>query len=755
MASWKKVLVSGSSIEVNQITASGVPTTDNESNLLVIDSNGSITQMDQANVNAGNTYFIGGADTSSVVTNLSFDTSTDYLIYTGAFDHGFGFSTAEANNTASIKLHTPQALKTSSSPTFADVYIEDKIYSSTDTNTYIEMSPANANRSLEVFVDGGAYITLDGDEQGDGVRSFVINRAGLDMDFTIEGDTDQKLFFINAGEDKVAIGTPTVNASSILTVDGTIHTAGITASALPSNAASTTVIVNAGSGQLETRDIDDLLADGNGLFNSGSINGTDDEIEVTYPVANETKIGIVTNPILTGNVGVAGNLSASGDITASNIQLFGDLALGGNIFSFNGFSFIEGVSAVFTGSNIFGSGSTPLANDEAGGGVAHQFTGSVAITGSNLTIISGGITATENTGSFGYLTALEISSSGLLFASLSNDDSTLADGVVVYDNATGQFFTTASNAVGVTEYPDLNLIPAGILSSSFLNSPGQGEVRLTSNSIQGPIIDLGLQTSDSPQFVSLNLTGNLTASGVISGSSMLFASLSLDSTTQNRTVTYNAATGKFFHTGSYGGGGGGGDTNYDDLLEIPEDIISGSVLSSAGQGSVILTTNGVATNITADVGLETSDSPQFVDLTLTGNGTIAGNLTVNGDLTSISTTNMVVEDTFILLASGSQNADNTSPNDGGIIVERTNDQKGTALFWDSSALTWAIDVDEADSINNSSVNSDVNVATIQLNNGAPSAGSTPVLGVNDSNTGGRLGNLFVDASDDFGVYVYV
>lgn len=379
-------------------------------------------------------------------------------------------------------------------------------------------------------------------------------------------------------------------------------------------------------------------------------------------------------------MGVAGNLSASGDITASNIQLFGDLALGGNIFSFNGFSFIEGVSAVFTGSNIFGSGSTPLANDEAGGGVAHQFTGSVAITGSNLTIISGGITATENTGSFGYLTALEISSSGLLFASLSNDDSTLADGVVVYDNATGQFFTTASNAVGVTEYPDLNLIPAGILSSSFLNSPGQGEVRLTSNSIQGPIIDLGLQTSDSPQFVSLNLTGNLTASGVISGSSMLFASLSLDSTTQNRTVTYNAATGKFFHTGSYGGGGGGGDTNYDDLLEIPEDIISGSVLSSAGQGSVILTTNGVATNITADVGLETSDSPQFVDLTLTGNGTIAGNLTVNGDLTSISTTNMVVEDTFILLASGSQNADNTSPNDGGIIVERTMTKKAQPYF---------------------------------------------------------------------------
>tara|TARA_R110001592_G_C12843339_1_gene721108 strand:- start:36 stop:701 length:666 start_codon:yes stop_codon:yes gene_type:complete len=220
---------------------------------------------------------------------------------------------------------------------------------------------------------------------------------------------------------------------------------------------------------------------------------------------------------------------------------------------------------------------------------------------------------------------------------------------------------------------------------------------------------------------------------------------------------YNATTGKFFHTGSYGGGGGGGgDTNYDDLLEIPEDIISGSVLSSDGQGSVILTTNGVATDITDTVGLETTDSPTFVDLTLTGNGTIAGNLTVNGDLTSISTTNMVVEDTFILLASGSQNADNTSPNDGGIIVERRNDQTGTALFWDHSALTWAIDVEAADSVNNNNITPDVNVATIQLSNSSPSDGTgIPVLGVNDSNTGGRLGNLFVDASDDFGVYVYV
>ena len=45
MASWKKVLVSGSSIDVNQITASGVPTVDNESNLLALSTDGGITHL--------------------------------------------------------------------------------------------------------------------------------------------------------------------------------------------------------------------------------------------------------------------------------------------------------------------------------------------------------------------------------------------------------------------------------------------------------------------------------------------------------------------------------------------------------------------------------------------------------------------------------------------------------------------------------------------------------------------------------------
>lgn len=48
------------------------------------------------------------------------------------------------------------------------------------------------------------------------------------------------------------------------------------------------------------------------------------------------------------------------------------------------------------------------------------------------------------------------------------------------------------------------------------------------------------------------------ASGKISGSAELFASLSLSDNGSYKTVIYDTATGKFYFTGSYAGGGGGG-----------------------------------------------------------------------------------------------------------------------------------------------------------------------------------------------------
>lgn len=58
----------------------------------------------------------------------------------------------------------------------------------------------------------------------------------------------------------------------------------------------------------------------------------------------------------------------------------------------------------------------------------------------------------------------------------------------------------------------------------------------------------------------LFIEGNITASGLISASGLLFASLSYDSAQlTNKVVVYDSVGGRFYYTGSYGGAGGSGD----------------------------------------------------------------------------------------------------------------------------------------------------------------------------------------------------
>jgi hypothetical protein len=161
-------------------------------------------------------------------------------------------------------------------------------------------------------------------------------------------------------------------------------------------------------------------------------------------------------------------------------------------------------------------------------------------------------------------------------------------------------------------------------------------------------------------------------------------------------------------------------------------FVSASSLSSATQGTAVLTTNGVAGS-TVDLGLETTDSPQFVGLTLTGdlavnggdittsqttatvfnttattvnafgaattlnlgagtgttsvqnNLNVVGNLSVQGTTTVINTTDLYVEDKFIVLASGS--IDGTG--DSGIIIDRGSDSNQNIAFgFDSLTDRW-------------------------------------------------------------------
>jgi hypothetical protein len=76
--------------------------------------------------------------------------------------------------------------------------------------------------------------------------------------------------------------------------------------------------------------------------------------------------------------------------------------------------------------------------------------------------------------------------------------------------------------------------------------------------------------------------------------------------------------------------------------------------------------------------------------TVSGNATITGNLTVNGTTTYINVDNLLVEDKFILLNSGSTG---TPSHEGGIIVQTTSSggtAYGTALYYDQEANRWVV-----------------------------------------------------------------
>ena len=92
--------------------------------------------------------------------------------------------------------------------------------------------------------------------------------------------------------------------------------------------------------------------------------------------------------------------------------------------------------------------------------------------------------------------------------------------------------------------------------------------------------------------------------------------------------------------------------------------------TSTGQGLVT-----VGTNSNIDLGLQTSASPTFANLVLTGN------LTVQGTTTELQTTNLNVEDQFILINSGAAAAD------GGLVVNGA----GAAIGWDESEKRFALD----------------------------------------------------------------
>jgi hypothetical protein len=245
--------------------------------------------------------------------------------------------------------------------------------------------------------------------------------------------------------------------------------------------------------------------------------------------------------------------------------------------------------------------------------------------------------------------------SGSNVSQLNNDANYLTAGTVLIPNG----FATAS-------FNGTNLLADSLTGSlNFASSSGQG---LTISASAG---------SDTLTFgLAAIPNSSLLNSGSIIGSTVVNLGTTVTSIA-GLTLTGVQASGSF--TGSFVGNGSG----------LTGLVSSLSISGSTGTGSVNLLTQALSIVGTANE-VETSASGQTVtiglpnDVTIGNNLTVTGDLFVNGTTTQINTTDLYVEDKFIILASGSASA-----GDAGIIIDRGSDAAGNIAFgFDSATDRW-------------------------------------------------------------------
>jgi len=344
----------------------------------------------------------------------------------------------------------------------------------------------------------------------------------------------------------------------------------------------------------------------------------------------------------------------------------------------------------------------------------------VVVSGSNISQLNNDV---------GYLTTATVPGSPNVFATMSiNGVNVLADSAVdilTFASASGAGLDIVGNPVNDTITFTLGSIPNASLANSTISG-----------------VSLGSNLAD------LTAGSGLTAAGTYNGgTARTFSVNSSSMATYFRQDAYSNVSGDItINSSGVAAIGTGVIVNADisavaaiDYTKINfggSGFVSSSVLNtSATQGTVVNVINGVSQSA-ALLNLSTTGTPTFGGLTLTngnvainngtstaitttgttaavfnttattvnafgaatilniggGSGTttigndlyVTGDLTVNGTTTYINTTNLYVEDKFILLASGS-----TATGDGGFIIDRGTDSAGNIAFgFDSATGRW-------------------------------------------------------------------
>ena len=293
----------------------------------------------------------------------------------------------------------------------------------------------------------------------------------------------------------------------------------------------------------------------------------------------------------------------------------------------------------------------------------------------------------------------------------------LTSGQVVIGGGSGSILsTTAINGTGtiVATTGATGLSHSGSFSGSFQGN-GSGLTGVVATAANALTIGEGLGGAAS-------YNGSAAVTLTVSGAAQL---------SDNKIVKWNNTDGKFVDTSLTDNGTTVTGTTSLQLSGASSSLTGSFTGSFKGDGSQL---TGIATtlNINAGTGgpstvslasqtltiagtsneVETSVSGQTItvglpnDVTIGNNLTVTGDLFVNGTTTTVNTTDLLIEDKFILLASGSAAA-----GDAGIIVDRGSDVNLNIAFgFDADTDRWGFQNGLSDSTNAMTIGTNGNSA---------------------------------------------
>ena len=595
-------------------------------------------------------------------------------------------------------------------------------------NTYISGSNGNISASTADLggnitskgtISGSAvYGTTIGQNRTDGLKTITIEDTSyINQDLTTDANVTfnqitasgnisasgiiYSEYLYSSGEAEVVDG---------LTIGGTISnvsTTHVTASGTITGSAvyGTTIGQNTGGG-LKTITIEanstvnqDLTTDATptfaGINTTGNIVSQGDVIAENYIVSSSVTYmtqsfssgsnifgdDISDSHQFTGSINQSGSFTLnSGDmavtdtLTATNIgayNLSGKLTAGsteieGSNFDINGGT-IDGVSNVnstgtITGSAVYG---TTLGQN--------RVDGVKTITIESNSTINQDVTSDASV-TFGTISSGNVTSTGTV------------SGSAIYGTTIGQNTGGGLKTISIESNSTINQDVTTDASPTFAGATLTGNIK-TSGEISG---SEALWVGDQSNYIS-GSTGNLKVSDKLlaskvsgsefTGSSAIFDTINITSAT----ITGGTVSGITDLAVADGGTGASSFTDGGVLLGSGTGAIT--AMSALGDGEMIVgdgTTDPVAESgatLRTSIGVGTGDSPQFTDLTLTGD------LTVRGDTTTLSTTNLKVKDAFVFAATGSAG----SNVDGGLIVQSGSAaDSGSAMYHDIQDQRWAV-----------------------------------------------------------------